>query len=240
MAGLLMMLIWTGVNAQAKKYDTLAILIIGRMADVIGDLESCSFKLNAANDVAEGSKGLVKYFSEYEVYFRGPDKAMINAHGHRGHSEFLYNGTELAFYSFDENNYGLIPTPDNIIHMIDSLNAAYDIEFPAGNFFYPAFTDDLIMDSDSIRYVGMETMGAKEYFHIIAYNKNMTSQFWINNDAYSLPARFSITYTTKPGTPQYLALFSDWQINPPLPDAMFNFQPPPDAARVRILSKKER
>jgi hypothetical protein len=64
-------------------------------------------------------------------------------------------------------------------------------------------------------------------------------QFWINNDAYNLPAVFSITYKNQQGTPQYLATFSDWQINPTLPDAMFDFQPPPNASKVRIMSKSD-
>ena len=65
------------LSAQTKKYDTLAILIIDRMADVIGDLESCSFKLNTASDMTDPSNGLVKYFSDYEVYMDGPDKMVI-------------------------------------------------------------------------------------------------------------------------------------------------------------------
>ena len=234
------MLITIGAMAQAKKYDTLAVLIIDRMTDVIGDLESCSFKLNAAIDIAEPSKGIVKYFSDYEVFMSGPDKALVNAHGHKGHRQFMYNGSELAYYSFDENNYGILAAPDNTVQMIDSLSGHYDIEFPAGDFFYPAFTDDLLQSSDSLRFLGMEKVGSKEYFHLISYGKDIDAQFWINNDAYNLPARFSITYKNKPGAPQYLALFSDWQINPQLPAAMFDFLPPPDAAKVRIMSKTDK
>ena len=229
-----------GVTAQSKKYDTLAILIIDRMTDVIGDLESCSFKLNTSNDINESSQGLVKYFSDYEVFMSGPDKMLINAHGHRGHRQFMYNGERLAYYSFDENNYGILPTPSSIIKMIDNLNDHYDIEFPAADFFYPAFTDDLLQNSDSLRFLGMERIGSNEYFHIISFSKEMNIQFWINNDAYNLPARFSITYKNKEGNPQYLALFSEWQLNPKLPSAMFDFLPPPGATMVRIMSKTDK
>jgi len=231
--------LWLTITAQSAKYDSVAILIIDRMSDVISDMQSCSFKLNTANDVFQSSNDMVKYFSDYEVYMSGPDKMLVNAHGHKGHRQFMYNGDELAYYSFDENNYGILKAPDNIIYMIDSLNDQYDIEFPAADFFYPAFTDDLLQDSDSLRFLGMERMGSKEYFHIISFGKEANFQFWIDNDAYNLPARFSITYKNKPGNPQYLALFSEWQINPQLPAAMFNFMPPPDAAMVRILSKTD-
>lgn len=233
-----MILLGFAATAQAKKQDSIAILIIDRMSDVIGDLQSCSFHLSSANDVAD-TFGLIKKFANYEVYMSGPDKMLINAHGWRGHRQFMYNGAELAYYSFDENNYGVIPVPDNIVGMMDSVHSMYDIDFPAADFFYPAFTDDLLEDSDTLLYLGMEQIEDKEYFHILASSKERTFQFWIDNDAYNLPAKFVVTDKTKPGNPQYLAAFSDWKINAEFPDAMFNFQPPPNATELHLMSKND-
>src|SRR5262245_15662869 len=128
MIGLSLLLTTISMEGQSKKHDSLAIIIIDRMTDVIGDLESCSFKLNTAIDQAQPAKGLIKYFSEFEVYMSGPDKMLVNAHGHRGHRQFMYNGDQLAYFSFDERNYGVIPTPNTTLKMIDSVNALYDIE----------------------------------------------------------------------------------------------------------------
>jgi hypothetical protein len=223
--------------AQSKNYDSIAVRILDRMSSVIGDLESCSFKLKVANDHMDLSGGLVKYFADYEVYLSGPDKMLVNVHGIYGHRQLMYNGEQLAYYSFDENNYGIVNAPNTLIATFDSLNRKYGIDFPAADFFYPAFTDDLLENSDSIRYLGIETIGGNEYFHIIAYGKEISVQFWINNDAYNLPESFSISYKQKRGNPQYIGLFSDWQINPKLPKAMFNFSPPPQATKVKVLAK---
>lgn len=223
--------------AQTKKQDSVAILIIDRMTDVIGDLQSCSFHLNVSNDVTDTSFELVKKFVSDDVFMEGPDKMLVNTHGYKGHRQFMYNGTQLAYYSYDENNYGIIPAPNTIIKTIDSLHDMYDIDFPAADFFYPAFTDDLLENVDTLLYLGQATIDGKEYAQILASNQNTTYQFWISLDAYILPAKFVITYKNKPGNPQYEATFSDWIINPDLPDAMFDFQPPPGARQVRILSK---
>ena len=170
----------------------------------------------------------------------GPNKMLVNAYGHKGHRQFMYNGTQFAYYSFDEHNYGLIPAPPTIIKTFDSLSENYDLEFPAADFFYPALTDDLLTHSDSLHFYGIEKIGDKEYFHVIAFNPETTIQFWVNNDAYNLPARYAITYKKQPNNPQYFASFSDWEINPRLPEAMFDFVPPPGAAKLRIQSKKEK
>jgi hypothetical protein len=226
--------------AQKKQYDSVAILIVDKMSDVISSMQSCSFKLVAANDVADTSNILVKHFTNYDVYMNGPDKMLIDADGDKGHRLILYNGRELAYYSFDEHNYGVVKAPPTIIQTIDSMHTNYDWEFPAADFFYPAFTDDLLENVDELRYLGNETISGKEYFHLLAIGKNLNFQFWINNDAYSLPARFVITYKNQPGQPQYQATFSDWQVNPSLPLAMFDFQPPPNAKKIRLMSKHDR
>lgn len=229
-----------GSTAQTKQYDSIAVLIMDRMSDVIGDLESCSFKLNTATDLNDPVNGFVKHFTDYEVYMSGPDKMLVNAHGHKGHRQFMYNGLELVYYSFDENNYGILQTPGSTIRTMDSVNTHYGIEFPAADFFYPAFTDDLLEDAENVRYLGMNNIHGKEYFHILAVGKKINLQFWVSNDAYNLPAKFVITYKTEEGSPQYYASFSDWQINPTLPAAMFDFLPPPSASKVRIVSKNEK
>jgi hypothetical protein len=237
LVGLLLSL---GLVAQSRSDDSVAILILDRMSDVISGLESCSFKLNTESDVREYPYGLVKKFSEFETYMSGPNKMMFIARGIRGHRQYVYNGQQLAYYSFDDHNYGLIPAPATTIKAIDSVNTSYGIEFPAADFFYPAFTKDLIENSDSIRYLGMAGIEGKDYFHIMAFAKDMNLQFWINNDAYTLPGKFSITYKHQEDSPQYMASFSEWQINPKLPDAMFEFYPPPGATMVRIMSKSEK
>jgi hypothetical protein len=233
------LIIWLSLAAQSARYDSVAILIVDRMADMISGMESCSFKLATESDVMEHPYGMVKEFGHFEVFMSGPNKMVVNARGHKGHRQFLYNGQQLCYYSYDENNFGSIPAPSTTIRMIDSINKEYGIEFPAADFFYPAFTDDMLQDADSLRFLGKEWIEGKEYFHVLAYGKKANVQFWINDDSYNLPGRFVVTYKEE-GNPQYQGSFEDWEINPRLPDAMFAFLPPPGAHRLTILSKSDK
>ena len=225
--------------AQPAKCDSVAVILMDRMSDFIGELESCSYKLNVAEDFIKEDSYLVKNFSDDEVYMVGPDKMLVSKNGSKGHQSYLYNGTQLAYYSHDENNYGIIEAPDNIIETIDKINADYDIEFPAADFFYPAFTDDLIESSKEIKYLGKSVVNGKECFQILAIGDDFDFQFWISNDAFNLPMKFVYVYKNKKGAPQYEGTFSEWKINPVVPDAMFNFTPPPGARPIRIQSKSQ-
>jgi hypothetical protein len=157
----------------------------------------------------------------------------------KGHRGFWYNGRIAIIYSFDENNYAVIEAPDNTIDMIDSIHEDYAIEFPAADFFYPTFTDDMLEVFDDIVFQGKRKLNDKECWLIVASNKDMNAQIWFSADAFTLPQRLVIVYKND-GNRQYEATFTNWNLNPEIPAAIFDFLPPPQAREVSILPRKKR
>jgi hypothetical protein len=223
--------------AQQANYDTTAILLLDRMGEVIGDLQYCSFSVSTSFDQPGEEIGLIKYFIVHQVYFSGPDKMLINSNGDKGHSGFWYNGKQLAYYSYSENNYTIIDAPSTTIATIDTVNKTYGIEFPAADFFYPSFTDDLIEHNDQIKFIGKSEIEDKDCFHIVAKNKDIITQIWISDDAFFLPVKLIISYSDKIPNTQYEATYSDWILNPDLPNAVFEFIPPAGANKLRLIAK---
>jgi hypothetical protein len=135
----------------------------------------------------------------------------------------------------EKNQYGQIEAPMSLVEMIDTVNKLYGIEFPAADFLYPAFVDDILADSRELVYLGLTKVDGKECYHIAGVGKDKTFQFWISDDAFSLPLKMVIVYTGKPMNPQYEAVLSDWQVNPNLPDAIFEFTVPLKARKVKLV-----
>jgi hypothetical protein len=234
---LLLVIAGTRIYAQEYRKDTSAIMLFDRMSSLIGDLGSCSYHLSVSYDVIDIELGLVKYFNEHEVHMVGPDKMLVVSHGKKGHRGFWYNGNHLTYYSYTENNYVTIEAPDNIIATIDTVSKTYGIEFPAADFFYPTFTDDVIENFDDIIYVGKAEVEGQSCHHIIARNPAMGAQVWLSDNGWVLPVKFAITYYDQVPNQQYVATFSGWQLNPDLPAAMFDFLPPLDAREIKLMSK---
>jgi len=224
-------------GAQDASVNPSAVLILDRMAAVIGDLQSCSYTLATSSDVEEYPYGMVKKFSESEVYMVGPDKMLVQSRGSDGHRGYWYNGEQLICYFYNENNYTAIDAPPNILETIDSMHSKYGIQFPAADFFYPTFTDDILDYFDHVELVGEEWLAGKECFHVRMENKDMIAQIWISDDALNLPAKMVVQYLNKEGVPQYEATFKDWKLNPVLPGAIFEFTPPEGARQVAVAVK---
>ncbi len=224
-------------RAQEKTYDTIAIVILDHMSAILGDLTSCRFRLDVESDLSDPDLGVVTSHEVSDISFGGPDKMLMHITGDKGHRGYWYNGKTLTWYSFTENNYVVINVPNQIIAMIDSVNDTYGIDFPAADFFYPTLTDDLIDQCDYISYHGKTRLNDQTCLQIVAKNKKMTVQFWVSDEALFLPVKMVITYHDNSVIQRYEATFSDWQINPGLPSAMFEFALPPGANQISILPR---
>lgn len=237
----LLILFTMSISAQPAKYDTVAVMILDRMSDFIGELNACSYTIETSYDTQEPGLGLIKHFNEGEVFLTGPNKMLIDVRGDKGHRSYRYNGSVMVYYNYTENNFGTVAAPPTILETIDKINTDYGVEFPAADFFYPTFTDDLIASSERISYIGKKTIDGKECFHLAAHSKQMDIQLWIANDATNLPVRYVIVYNNdKEHVGQFEGTFANWQINPDLPNAMFEFTPPPSARKLTLIARTKK
>lgn len=227
----------TLLMAQETKIDPVAVQILDHMSDVIGQFNSCAYNLSTSQDINDHDVGMIKSYSESHVIMVGPDKMQIKVNGNKGNRGFWYNGSSITFYSFTENNYAKIDAPDNIIGAIDTVSMNYDLEIPAADFFYPSFTDDILESFETVKYLGEKIVDNESCFHLKTTNDEMEVQYWISNDSYNLPKKYLIIYKDKQNM-QFEGTFSNWEINPDIPDAVFEFTPPPKAREIKILAKK--
>lgn len=223
------------LQAQTRRIDTVAVAILDKMSALIGELTSCSVNIQSNYDISSKELGLIKHSDEQQLFLHGPNQLLLKSDGDQGSRDFYFDGKTLTYYSMDKNQYGQIDAPMNIVEMIDTVNKMYGIEFPAADFFYPTFVDDMLADSKTLVYLGLTKVDGKECYHIAGTTNDKTYQFWIADDAFTLPLKMVVIYTDKEMHPQYEATLSDWQINPSLPDALFTFTVPHRARKIKLM-----
>ncbi len=223
------------LQAQTRRIDTVAVAILDKMSAMIGELSSCSVDIRSNYDISSKELGLIKHSDEQQLFIHGPNQLLLKSEGDQGSRDFYFDGKTLTYYSMDKNQYGQIDAPLNVVEMIDTVNKLYGIEFPAADFFYPTFVDDILADSKTLVYLGLTKIDNKECYHIAGTTTDKTFQFWIADDAFTLPIKMVIVYIGKEMHPQYEASLGNWQINPSLPDALFTFTVPHRARKVKLM-----
>ncbi len=225
------------INSNAQ-IDSSAVAILDKMSFNLGNLNSCSLTLKTEIDVMDGRLGAITNTEAANVNLKAPNKFYISKSGDRGNKEFYYNGKSFVYFSKSSNVYSSVPAPPTIIQTIDSIHNSFGIDFPAADFFYPYFTDDLLDVSVNLSDLGVTTMNNKKCFHLAGNTLDKTYQIWIADDGTFLPVKLSIV-TVRPGSDEhYTALYEDWVLNPTLQDSMFEFTAPSDALKIRFSVKK--
>jgi hypothetical protein len=232
----ILLLSFFGFTQEVKEIDSTAVFLLDKMGEVIGDLESVSFKSNNSADELDENKNILKHYSTSVLSFSGSNKLRIRTEGTKGKKGMYYDGSHLSYYNFDENNYITLEAPESTLEMIDKMHLDYNFNFPAADFFYPSFTDDMLEQFITIKYLGSEFIDGEECHRIMATNDEMNVQLWLSNGTYLLPKRFVIIYKNKSNL-QYESTFSSWIINPNIPNSTFDFLPPPHAKLISILKK---
>lgn len=225
-----------GQSQAARQIDSAAVYILDRMADIIGELEAVSFSLESATDRLDDNQRIETRYSSSHVSMQGPDKMVYQRFGNKGKYGFWFNGSYASLYSFNENNYVTLQTHGNIIEMMDDLHTRFDFQFPAADFFYPSFTDDILADFNTLEYLGKTQVDGEDCFYLRATNENMHFQLWISSSKWTLPKRFIIIQKGDQNL-RFESVFKDWDINPNLPNTMFEFLPPPKSKLIDIMEK---
>ena len=222
-------------NAQI---DSSAVAILDKTSFTLGNLQSCSLSLKTEIDIMDGRLGAITNTETANVNLKAPDKFYISKSGDRGNKEFFYNGKNFVYYSKDNKIYSSAPAPPTIMQTIDSIHNTFGIDFPAADFFYPYFTDDLLEVSANLADLGTTSVNNKKCFHLAGNTLDKNYQIWIADDGTFLPVKLSIV-TVKPGSDEhYTAIYEEWALNPSLPNSMFEFDAPADALKVRFSVKK--
>lgn len=224
-----------GVKAQI---DSSAVAILDKMNFALGNLQTCSVTLKTEIDILDARFGSVTYSDNAHVYLKAPDKLYVSKSGDKGNKEFFYDGKNFVLYSKDVNTYSSASAPPTIIQTIDSIHNTFGIDFPAADFFYPYFVDDLLEVSSNLANLGGTTVNNKKCFHLAGTTIEKTYQIWIADDGTFLPVKLSIV-TVRPGSDEhYTALYEEWVLNPELQNSMFDFTAPANALKIRFSVKK--
>ncbi len=228
---LLAALFFVSCNSGSGEYDTRAVDSLDKLTETIGDLTSLSYTVNSYFVNEKGEENI----KESDVYLRDSNKMFIENKGTKGDKSFWYNGEKFAYFLFNKNEYDILDAPDNTLKLIDSIHETYNIYFPAADFLYPSLTDDMIDNYDQLLYFGEEKMDDVDCFALEATNEETIVQFWILKET-NLPHKMIISSKTNEDK-YYEATYSNWRMNPKLPDIMFEFQPPTGSERKKFVEQ---
>lgn len=230
---------WVSLSLSAQEiyHDSTALMILDKMGEYIGELNSVKFKTKTSQDVAYSDDFFIKEYKTSEIIFQGPNRFASKIRQHDTDHFYYYNGSQMVYYSMQGNFHTVADAPETSLETLDWLKDEFGIEVVATYFLYPNFTGDLTETMEYIEFLGEAELDGETFFHIGGANAEMTFQIWISQDLAMKPKKMVMTYFGEPYSRQLEIDFDSWEVNEVYPNSIFEFMPPPNSKQITWTSK---
>ena len=226
-----------GIHAQEGYHDSTALVILDKVGEYFGELNSLKFTTRSSEDIAFSDDFFIKEFKTSEFILQGSDKMAVKVYRQGEEHFYHYNGSQLVYYSLVGNFYSAADAPATTLETMDWLSDEFGIDLVVADFLYPNFSQNMIDAMDYLEFLGQAHVDGEKTFHIGGANSEMTFQLWVNQDLEMKPIKAVLTYFGEPYSRQVEVSFDSWEINQTYPNSIFEFLPPPSSKQI-IWTKK--
>jgi len=207
-----------------------------RMGQTLRDAEQFSFQARTIRVYADANGQPLHIFHTLKVVVHRPNRMLVDVSGDDGSSRLVFDGKTAVIYSAAQKKYASIPVPEGTIQaMMKEAMGRLGVDFPLADFLTEAPDKAFLSGISSGRVVDTVTIDGSPHLHLFfSQPPGIELELWLTKDNQSLPRRLIVTYRDLPGQPNFIAEFSDWNLDIHPSDAEFTFQPPPDAEQIQL------
>lgn len=227
---------------QEQVVAPIADQLLRMMGDFLKESEQFTFHAKITFDDLLPTGQKIQYAATNDVAVHRPDRIYAVFKGDRGNKRFWYDGKSITLLNMNENFYATKEIPARKIDdALDYIMEKLGFSPPLSDFASQDPYKILIENVQFGFYVGLHDVEGIACHHLAFVEKYIDWQVWIEDSNQLVPRKLVITYKTLDGSPQYTAIFSDWDLTARLPDSLFNADllESSDFERIEFLKLKE-
>jgi hypothetical protein len=212
--------------------------LLKRMGVYLGQAQFFSVNAEVWQDVDLSSGQRVQTDRTITLQVRRPDRLHAEVHSTRRNRELLYDGEALTLFNRAQNFYGTVHTSGSLDEAMDTASERFGIAIPLEDFIRSDPHKDFLEKTVSGSDIGPVTVMGVPCEHLVFSQGDIDWQVWVEDGAVPVPRKFVITYKDEPDSPQFTAIFSNWDFTTKLPDFVFKFEPPAGATKIKVAEMK--
>jgi hypothetical protein len=207
--------------------------VLKRMAEWLSQTPRFSVTLDIGFDAVQDSGQKIEFGETRQIVLRRPDRLRVDATTRDGaQSTVLFDGTDLTVVHPQEHVYATAARPGSV----DAAMAYYvqdlGMRLPLAELLTSQLAQQLMDQVRVADYVEAASIAGVPCDHLAVRGDETDMQVWVAQGPQPLPRRVVITYRHADGRPQFWAQFSDWNLAPAAPEALFTFIPPAGATQI--------
>jgi len=151
---------------------------------------------------------------------------------------FWYDGKTLTVLDRKHNLYGTTAMPATLDKTLDAAHDQFGIDLPLIDL---AFSDPYKNATAKVvggKYFGIAPVLGVPCHHLAFTQENVDWQIWIEDGPQPLIRKFVITQKNEPGTPEFTALLTHWNVSDRIADSDFDFVKPKGASEIEMRTSE--
>jgi hypothetical protein len=210
-----------------------AMAVLKRMAEFLTQAQCFNVMVDTGFDVVQDSGQKIEFGKTRQIVLRRPDRVRIEATKRNGSkSEMFFDGKDIAVFNTKENVYATVARPGTADEAIAYFLNDLDMRLPLAELLSSQLAKTLSEHVRAAAYVEPSQIAGVPCDHLALRGDQADLQLWVAQGNQPLPRRLVITYTREDGRPRFWAQFSEWNLAPEVPDALFVFTPPAGATKI--------
>ena len=151
-----------------------------------------------------------------------------------------YDGERITLLDRDHDVYTSEPAGPDIDAALALLDKSFNVSLPLADFLLSDPYAELKQGELGERWIGRHDVGGIDCDHLAFVDENIDWQIWIEPGERPLPRKLVVTYKTIAGSPQYVAVLSNWNLEAKSAANLFAAQIPESAKAADFLVVEEK
>lgn len=212
-------------DAAADERDPAALAALNRMSAALQKMMTVNVSADVtAEDVLTTGQKL-QFGGKMEIVARRPNLMRASLKMGPAERTLYYDGKTLTMAAPSLNMYASAAAPPTIKEMLAKAEEEYGLEIPLADLFMWSSNPEFAAKLTSVFPAGKESIGGFTCEHYAARQEGVDWQLWIREGENALPCKLVITMTGDPAMPQFSAVYSWSEAEPPTAEA-YSFKPP--------------
>ncbi len=226
-------------NKTENEFDPEADTQLKKMSDYLASLKSMTFVADHTTEAVLTSGQKVEFGARSDVSIQRPNRVRSDRVGQLADGSFFYDGKTFTVFGARKNMYATAEAPPTINEAIDVARTKLGLEIPAADLLVDDVYNSLREGKVAGKYLGKVELDGILCHHIAYQGKDTDFQLWVQDGSKPLPRKYVITTKDEESQPEFTVRFSNWDLNPQLPDDLFAWKPPQNAEKIQFLSVLE-
>jgi hypothetical protein len=212
--------------------------VLGRVIDTIAAAPQVSFRAEVTVDEVAGTGQKLQRGGIVDIQVRRPDRVYADHDGDQFRRKFVYDGKTMTILDVGKNLYATFDAPPTVEEMLAFAKKKFNVVLPLGEVVV-AKSDKLLANVESGLYLGLHRVGGVPCHHLAFTQPAVDWQVWVEDGPKPVLRKMVVTYKNQPQSPQFTALFRNWDFATPIPDNTFKLDLPRDASRIDFETPKD-